>query len=126
MLGPTTREQQDALWDYGLNIGMAFQIVDDLLDFTGEEVVLGKPVGGDLREGKMTLPVIHLLARDERGGASSAGGDSNAADAGGVARASGTAGAASLDRLRARSRRDYVERAARRSMRFPPRIRATH
>jgi len=60
MLGPTTREQQEALWDYGLNIGMAFQIVDDLLDFTGEEVVLGKPVGGDLREGKMTLPVIHL------------------------------------------------------------------
>ena len=56
-----TREQQDALWDYGLNIGMAFQIVDDLLDFTGEEVALGKPVGGDLREGKMTLPVIHLL-----------------------------------------------------------------
>ena len=39
---------------------MAFQIVDDLLDFTGEEVALGKPVGGDLREGKMTLPVIHL------------------------------------------------------------------
>jgi octaprenyl-diphosphate synthase len=61
MLGPTTREQQEALWDYGLNIGMAFQIVDDLLDFTGDEVVLGKPVGGDLREGKMTLPVIHLL-----------------------------------------------------------------
>ena len=61
MLGPTTREQQEALWDYGLNIGMAFQIVDDLLDFTGEQEALGKPVGGDLREGKMTLPVIHLL-----------------------------------------------------------------
>ena len=41
---------------------MAFQIVDDLLDFTGEEVALGKPIGGDLREGKMTLPVIHLLS----------------------------------------------------------------
>jgi octaprenyl-diphosphate synthase len=66
MLGPTTREQQEALWDYGLNIGMAFQIVDDLLDFTGEEVVLGKPVGGDLREGKMTLPVIHLLSRGDQ------------------------------------------------------------
>ena len=65
MLGPTTREQQDALWDYGLNIGMAFQIVDDLLDFTGEEVALGKPIGGDLREGKMTLPLIHLLARGD-------------------------------------------------------------
>ena len=61
MLGPTTVAQQDALWDYGFNIGMAFQLVDDLLDFMGEERVLGKPVGGDLREGKMTLPVIHLL-----------------------------------------------------------------
>src|SRR6187401_1731955 len=69
MLGPTTREQQEALWDYGLNIGMAFQIVDDLLDFTGEEVTLGKPVGGDLREGKMTLPVIHLLQRGGEGAA---------------------------------------------------------
>src|ERR687898_1716335 len=65
MLGPTTAQQQDALWDYGFNIGMAFQIVDDLLDFTGEEMALGKPVGGDLREGKMTLPVIHLLSRGD-------------------------------------------------------------
>ena len=65
MLGPTTREQQEALWDYGLNIGMAFQIVDDLLDFTGEAGALGKPVGGDLREGKMTLPVIHLRDRGD-------------------------------------------------------------
>jgi octaprenyl-diphosphate synthase len=65
MLGPTTREQQEALWDYGLNIGMAFQIADDVLDFTGEEVVLGKPVGGDLREGKVTLPIIHLLTKGD-------------------------------------------------------------
>ena len=65
MLGPTSREQQEALWEYGFNIGMAFQLVDDLLDFTGDEVALGKPVGGDLREGKLTLPVIHLLAHDD-------------------------------------------------------------
>jgi octaprenyl-diphosphate synthase len=65
MLGSATPAQLDALWEYGLNIGMAFQIVDDLLDFTGEEVALGKPIGGDLREGKMTLPVIHLLARGD-------------------------------------------------------------
>jgi octaprenyl-diphosphate synthase len=63
MLGPITRDQQEALWQYGLNVGMAFQIVDDLLDFTGEEVALGKPVGGDLREGKLTLPVIHMRDR---------------------------------------------------------------
>jgi octaprenyl-diphosphate synthase len=65
MIGATTVAQQDALWDYGFNIGMAFQLVDDLLDFTGEEGTLGKPVGGDLREGKMTLPVIHLLGRGD-------------------------------------------------------------
>jgi octaprenyl-diphosphate synthase len=65
MLGPSTTEQQEALWEYGLNIGMAFQIVDDLLDFTGEEVALGKPVGGDLRDGKVTLPVIDLLRRGD-------------------------------------------------------------
>jgi octaprenyl-diphosphate synthase len=69
MLGPITRDQQEALWQYGLNIGMAFQIVDDLLDFTGEEVALGKPVGGDLREGKLTLPVIHMR---DRGGSRAA------------------------------------------------------
>jgi octaprenyl-diphosphate synthase len=69
MLGPSSREQQDALWEYGFDIGTAFQIVDDLLDFTGEETVLGKPVGGDLREGKLTLPVIHLMGQgDERAG----------------------------------------------------------
>jgi octaprenyl-diphosphate synthase len=62
MLASITGDQQEALWDYGLHVGMAFQIVDDLLDFTGEETVLGKPVGGDLREGKLTLPIIHLLA----------------------------------------------------------------
>jgi octaprenyl-diphosphate synthase len=66
MLGPTTREQQDALWEYGFNIGMAFQLVDDLLDFTGEVGALGKPVGGDLVEGKMTLPVIHLLSHGDQ------------------------------------------------------------
>jgi octaprenyl-diphosphate synthase len=65
MLGEATPEQLDALWEYGLNIGMAFQIVDDLLDFTGEEATLGKPVGGDLVEGKMTLAVIHLLSRGD-------------------------------------------------------------
>ena len=65
MLGPTTVAQQDALWEYGFNIGMAFQLVDDLLDFTGEQGTLGKPVGGDLREGKMTLPVIYLLRQGD-------------------------------------------------------------
>jgi octaprenyl-diphosphate synthase len=65
MLGNTSREQQEALWEYGFNLGIAFQLVDDLLDYTADESALGKPIGSDLREGKVTLPIINLL---ERGG----------------------------------------------------------
>jgi octaprenyl-diphosphate synthase len=102
MLGSTTREQQEALWDYGLNIGMAFQIVDDLLDFTGEEVTLGKPVGGDLREGKMTLPVIHLAreGRRPRQRAAAQGRRVTRRDARGVAGDPHPADAIAIDRLR--------------------------
>ncbi len=52
-----------ALSAYGANIGMAFQMADDLLDFTAEAAVLGKEPGADLREGKMTLPTIHALQK---------------------------------------------------------------
>ena len=51
------------LGEYGRNLGLAFQIVDDVLDLTAEEDVLGKPVASDLREGKATLAVIHALER---------------------------------------------------------------
>lgn len=51
----------DALSDYGYHIGLAFQIADDLLDYTGNPERLGKPVGSDLREGKFTLPLIIAL-----------------------------------------------------------------
>jgi octaprenyl-diphosphate synthase len=61
MLGGLDVEQQRALQGYGFNLGIAFQLVDDLLDFTGDAEALGKPIGGDLREGKITLPIIHLL-----------------------------------------------------------------
>lgn len=54
--------QEDALAQYGRAVGLAFQIVDDVLDLTATEEVLGKPVASDLREGKTTLPVIHSLA----------------------------------------------------------------
>ena len=63
MLGAVTPEQQTALRDYGFNLGIAFQLVDDLLDYTADATALGKPVGGDLREGKVTLPIIRLLQR---------------------------------------------------------------
>src|SRR5438046_249354 len=53
----------DKLGDYAWNLGMAFQLIDDVLDFTAREQTLGKPVGGDLREGKITLPLIYALER---------------------------------------------------------------
>jgi octaprenyl-diphosphate synthase len=65
MLGTSTLEQQGALREYGFNLGVAFQLMDDLLDFTGDTAALGKPVGGDLREGKVTLPIIRVLAQGD-------------------------------------------------------------
>ena len=65
ILGGANREQQTALRDFGLNLGTAFQLADDLLDFTAEEDVLGKAAGADLLEGKLTLPLILLLRRDD-------------------------------------------------------------
>jgi octaprenyl-diphosphate synthase len=53
--------EEDKLADYAWNLGMAFQLTDDMLDFTAKEETLGKPVGGDLREGKITLPLIYAL-----------------------------------------------------------------
>jgi octaprenyl-diphosphate synthase len=61
--------KERALASYGLNLGICFQMVDDLLDFTADEKVLGKPVASDLREGKVTLPVIFLLQRAGSSGA---------------------------------------------------------
>jgi octaprenyl-diphosphate synthase len=63
MLGGVTPEQEEALREYGFNLGIAFQLVDDLLDYTADAAALGKPIGGDLREGKVTLPIIFLLRR---------------------------------------------------------------
>jgi len=63
ILGGASPEQEDALGKYGHDLGMAFQIVDDVLDLTASEEVLGKPVASDLREGKVTMAVIHALER---------------------------------------------------------------
>jgi len=67
MLGKVGAEQEQALREYGFNLGMAFQLVDDLLDFTGDTEAVGKPIGSDLREGKVTLPLIHLLGQSPDG-----------------------------------------------------------
>ena len=63
ILGGATPEQEGALGKYGHDLGMAFQIVDDVLDLTASPDVLGKPVASDLREGKVTMAVIHALER---------------------------------------------------------------
>src|SRR5918994_1494945 len=60
ILGEASEEQQTALRDYGLNLGTAFQLIDDLLDFTSSEDALGKAAGADLLGGKVTLPLIYL------------------------------------------------------------------
>lgn len=62
MLGGVSPDREERLRGYGLNLGLAFQIVDDLLDFTGDPRTLGKPSANDLREGKVTLALIDLLA----------------------------------------------------------------
>jgi octaprenyl-diphosphate synthase len=57
------RPFEDSLGEYGRNLGVAYQVIDDILDLTAHENVLGKPVASDLREGKATLAVIHALER---------------------------------------------------------------
>ncbi|MGH9615867.1 MAG: polyprenyl synthetase family protein [Acidobacteriaceae bacterium] len=61
VLAGASQAMEEALGDYGRNIGLAFQIVDDVLDLTASEAVLGKPTASDLREGKATLAVVHSL-----------------------------------------------------------------
>ncbi len=61
VLNGQDQQTERLLGEYGRNLGMAFQLVDDLLDFTASEAALGKPVGSDLREGKATLSLIYLL-----------------------------------------------------------------
>jgi len=61
LLADRPEEEENNLASYGLNLGLAFQLIDDVLDFTSSEEKLGKPIGNDLREGKITLPLIYLL-----------------------------------------------------------------
>ncbi len=63
MLAGCTEGEVEALRTYGYSLGMAFQIVDDILDFTGDEAEMGKPCGSDLLEGTITLPAMLLIER---------------------------------------------------------------
>ncbi|MEP6788430.1 MAG: polyprenyl synthetase family protein [Acidobacteriota bacterium] len=64
ILGGATKAQQDALRDYGMDLGIAFQLSDDILDLVAETASLGKTAGSDLLEGKLTLPMIYLLENE--------------------------------------------------------------
>ncbi len=64
LLGKASADEQKNLRDYGMNLGIAFQLADDSLDFTAEEDVLGKAAGADLLEGKLTYPLILLLRKE--------------------------------------------------------------
>src|SRR5580658_1092136 len=69
VLGAQDKTIEDALAEYGRNAGLAFQLVDDLLDFTASPEKLGKPVLSDLKEGKVTLPLIFALEASAKGSA---------------------------------------------------------
>lgn len=116
ILGNAGELEQKALADYGFNLGMAFQLTDDLLDFTSSDDTLGKGVGVDLLGGKVTLPLIYLMAAD-----SSASGlvDTVMAD-GNYEQVERQRLLAALERVgaldRARSRADEYSEAARRAI----------
>lgn len=61
ILGGAARKEEDAIATYGTHLGTAFQLIDDVLDYSGEQAVIGKNVGDDLAEGKATLPLIYAI-----------------------------------------------------------------
>lgn len=61
ILGGAPRDQENAVADYGMRLGTAFQLTDDVLDYSGEQAVIGKNLGDDLAEGKPTLPLIYAI-----------------------------------------------------------------
>ncbi|HYM16208.1 MAG TPA: polyprenyl synthetase family protein [Dehalococcoidia bacterium] len=63
MVARCTPDEREALRVFGLNVGMAFQVVDDILDFAGDEREMGKPIGSDLLQGTLTLPSLLLMER---------------------------------------------------------------
>ncbi len=64
IISNASEREINAMKNYGMNLGIAFQLADDLLDFTADEKTLGKPVASDLKEGRLTLPMIYLLEFD--------------------------------------------------------------
>ena len=65
MVAERPKAEEDALESYGLNLGIAFQLIDDVLDYSARQEKLGKAIGDDFREGKITLPVILAYRRGD-------------------------------------------------------------
>ncbi|MBW2737692.1 MAG: polyprenyl synthetase family protein, partial [Deltaproteobacteria bacterium] len=63
LIATASEREEKALSEYGFNLGIAFQMADDLLDYTSDTSILGKEIGTDLKEGKLTLPVIYSLKK---------------------------------------------------------------
>ena len=68
ILSGASNEEIESLTDYGMNLGIAFQIIDDVLDYTEEQTTIGKPAGNDLRQGMVTLPLIYALQGQPQNG----------------------------------------------------------
>ena len=68
ILSNASDEEIELLTDYGMNLGIAFQIIDDVLDYTEDQATIGKPAGNDLRQGMVTLPLIYALQEQPQNG----------------------------------------------------------
>jgi len=68
IVSQASHEEIDLLYEYGLNLGIAFQIIDDILDYTEDQETIGKPAGNDLRQGMVTLPLIYALQEQSPNG----------------------------------------------------------
>lgn len=68
IIGGASEREIDLLYSYGLNLGIAFQIIDDILDYTEDQSTIGKPAGNDLRQGMVTLPLIYALQGQSQNG----------------------------------------------------------
>jgi len=67
IVAKTSRQDEDAMAEYGMRLGTAFQLIDDVLDYSGDQTETGKNVGDDLAEGKPTLPLIYVMAHGNAG-----------------------------------------------------------
>lgn len=108
-----------ALGRYGFDLGMAFQIVDDVLDFVGDEQTLGKPAGNDLRQGTITLPLIYAVARTGSPRLRALVDDGSPSDAEVSAAITEVIGCGGIDAAISEARR-FIDRAVSHLAVFPP------